>query len=121
MPSKSLFSTHSENLRAVSAGLKQVQLLHKDAIRRGNEPRERYVARMRQFMVAVMAEAHLAKVIEDLTGFNTRERKLLYDCRSQFDRWLTAVELSFRRYHRIPIHLTLEDEMALAAYDHMTS
>jgi hypothetical protein len=102
------FSRHSDNLRAVEKGLTQVERLHKQAIRASYEPSIDTLARLQYLTIGIMAEARLRKIAADPNGFNDRERELIRQTRSQLDKWLLAVELAFRRHHRVPIHLDVD-------------
>jgi hypothetical protein len=62
--------------------------------------------------VGLVAEALLRKIIADPAGFNSRERTLLSQERSQLDRWKRAVDLAFRRHYAVPIHLDVDTTSA---------
>lgn len=108
------FTKHSENFRTVRKGLTQVERLHKDAIRRRDESATDTIARLHYFMIGLLAEAHLRKIIGDPNGFNGRERSTLARARSKLDQWTLTVELAFRRHYSIPLHLEVDDGSARA-------
>ena len=115
LPRSHPYRKHSENFRAVSAGLTQAERFHKEAIRRGDDPATEFAARVHHMMVGLMAEAALRKISTDPAGFNARERTLLGQERSQISRWKRAVEFAFRRHHAIPIHLEVDATTTNAA------
>lgn len=103
------FRKHSENLRAVKAGLTQAERAHKDAIRRGDTASTDFTGQIHQFMIGLLAEAQLRKIISDPDGFNAKEQHLLGQERSQLDRWQRSVEFAIRRHYAVPLHLELDD------------
>lgn len=108
-PASANFSKHSENLRAVDKSLVQIERAHKRAIREGDEPALVAMRRIHLLLVGVRAEASLRKIIEDPTGFNDRERFLIWKNRTQQDRWIATVDFAARRHYRVPIHLEVSD------------
>lgn len=111
LPPDHPFRKHAANLRAVAAGLKQAERIHKDAIRRNDDPATGFAARVHQMMVGLVAEAHLRKIISDPDGFNAREREILRSSRSQLQRWTDAVDLAFRRHYVVPFHLDVQEQL----------
>jgi hypothetical protein len=103
------FRKHSENLRAVCAGLTQAERAHKAAIRGGDAAATDFAARMHQLMIGLLAEAHLRKIISDPGGFNAKERQLLSQERSKIDQWLRTVEFAFRRHYNVPLHREIDE------------
>jgi hypothetical protein len=99
----------SENLREAVSGLRQAERLHKDAIRRGDQPATEFCRRIHQLMVGLVAEAGLRKIIADPAGFNEKERELLLR-EKQLKRWLRTVEFAFRRHNLVPLHLEIDAE-----------
>lgn len=114
LPAEHPFRKHSDNLRAVSAGLTQAERAHKCAIRRGDVAATDFAARMHQLMIGLLAEAELRKIVSDPGGFNDKERLVLLQERSQLDRWLRAVEFAFRRHYTIPLHLEIDESTTAA-------
>lgn len=112
LPTSDQFSRHSENLREVKKSLKQVELLHKRAIREGAESHERALRRVHLMVVGIYAESFLRKIVSDPTGFNDRERMAIWKCRSKGDQWLEAIDLSVRRHFEVPLHKELEESLS---------
>lgn len=104
LPADHPYRKHAQNLAAVSKGLTQVERIHKDAIRKGDDTAIETVARLHMLTAGIAAEARLRKIYWDPDGFNDRERALLMSVRSQLDRWMAAVEYAFRRHYTVPIH-----------------
>ncbi len=101
------FSKHSENLREVESGLRQVELLHKRAIREKRDAAIPTLSRLQYLTIGMMAEARLRKIVADPMGFNDRERQLIRQARSQVDQWVSVVDFAFRRQYAVPIHLEM--------------
>jgi hypothetical protein len=109
LPAGHPFRKHSENLRAVKAGLIQAQRAHKGAIRRSDAAGIDFTERIHEFMVGMLAEAWLRKIISDPDGFNLKEQRLLGQERGQLDTWLRTVEFAIRRHYSVPLHLEIDD------------
>jgi hypothetical protein len=109
LPTDHPFRRHSENLRAIKAGLVQAERAHKDAIRRADSPAIGFTARIHQFMIGLLAEAQLRAIVSDPDGFNSKEQRILAQERSQLDRWLRSVEFAVRRHYSVPLHLEIDD------------
>ncbi|QGN34500.1 hypothetical protein [Microlunatus sp. Gsoil 973] len=103
-PTSPNFLKHAANLNAVIAALTQVERAHKRAIRDHDEPSEMAFRKVHTLLLGVYAEARLRKIIDDPTGFNDRERRLIWSNRSQEQRWVTAVELAARRHYQVLTH-----------------
>jgi hypothetical protein len=109
LPPEHAFRKHTDNLRAVKAGVTQAERAHKDAIRRGDEAATEFAARIHQLMVGLLAEAELRQIVSDPSGFNDKERGLIGSERSKELQWKRAVELAIRRHYSVPIHLEITD------------
>lgn len=107
-PTSPNFLRHSENLRAVSAALTQVERAHKRAIREHDEPSEHALRKVHTLLLGVYAEARLRKILEDPTGFNDRERDLIWLEKSQDRRWIAAVDFAARRHYSVLSHQPLD-------------
>lgn len=104
LPQEHPFRKHAENLAAVRQGLVQIERLHKAAIRRNDAAAVTHCRRMHLLTVGMLAEAFLAKICSDPSGFNERERHVLWSERSQIDRWIRAIDLAFRRHFAVLLH-----------------
>ncbi|TRV81986.1 hypothetical protein FKN01_01465 [Streptomyces sp. 130] len=109
LPTSHPFRKHSQNLTALTSGLRQAERMHKQMIRQGNEPAVSFSARMHSLMIGMIAEARLKKIIYDPQGFNERERKLIGRERSQIGQWVLAVDCAFRRQYEVAMHLEIAD------------
>lgn len=118
-PSSIEFSKNSENLHEIKASLTQLERLHKDQIRVSGDwkspgrtsPSVATLRRLHLLTVGILAEATLRKLVVDPTGFNDAERSIIWGKRSQSERWLSAIELSYRRHFSVPIHVKLSDAL----------
>lgn len=108
-PTSVEFGRHTENLNAVAAALTQIERAHKRSIRDGDEPAEHALRKVHTLLLGVYAEARLRKILTDPTGFNNRERELIWLKASQGDRWLAAVDFAVRRHYQVLAHQSLED------------
>lgn len=104
------YRKHAENARALKRSLVQAERLHKDAIKRGNEPAVDYMRRMHYLTVGLFAENLLRKTISNPDGFSDVERALVSKTASQIDRWKLSVDLAFRRHFTVPFHVALDDK-----------
>jgi hypothetical protein len=109
LPPEHDFRKHTDNLRAVKAGVTQAERAHKDAIRRRDEAATEFAARVHQLMIGLLAEAELKQIVSDPSGFNDKERGLIGSERSKELQWKRAVELAIRRHYSVPIHLEITD------------
>jgi hypothetical protein len=116
-PSSPNFSKHSENLRAVQRALKQVERAHKRAIRDGDRPSEVAMRKVHTLLVGMFAEAQLRKIVDDPTGFNARERELIWLHRSQDQRWTAAVNYAARRHYGVLVHQSLHEVLPITELD----
>lgn len=108
VPAGHPYRKHSDNARLVLRGLTQAERAHKVAIGGGQQVAIDFAARVHYMTVGLLAESLLRKLIADPAGFNTRERSLLGQERSQLSRWKRAVELAFRRHYSVPIHREID-------------
>lgn len=108
-PSSAEFRKHSQNFAAVKAELTQIELLHKQSIRAGKEPEIRSMRRTHTLYLGIYAEAKLRKILSDPTGFNESEREALWHVSDQYSRWVSAVQLAFRRHYSVLFHLPLNE------------
>jgi hypothetical protein len=120
-PSSIEFIKNSENLQEIKASLTQLERLHKDQIRATGDwkspgrtsPSVATLRRLHLLTVGILAEATLRKLVVDPTGFNDAERSIIWGKSSQSDRWLSAIELSYRRHFGVPIHVKLGDALPM--------
>lgn len=98
-PRSTEFSNNSENLSAILRTSTQLDRLHKLAIRRGSIPEVEAMAEVQYLYLGIEAEARLRKILSDPTGFSETDRDEIRKARSQIDRWLKAVDLSFGRHY----------------------
>jgi hypothetical protein len=98
-PTSSNFSKHSENLAEVSAAIVQVERSHKSVIKDGDEAAERALRIAHTMLIAVFAEAQLRKIVDDPTGFSDAERELIWEKKSQDERWKRAIEVAVSKHY----------------------
>jgi hypothetical protein len=118
-PSSSMFRKHTENLNAVLAVLTRVERAHKRAIRENDQPNEHAMRTVHTLLLGVYAEARLRKILEDPTGFNDRERNLIWLERSQDQRWVAAVDFAARRHYGVMSHQSLVDVLPTKALNRL--
>lgn len=120
-PSSPTFRRHSENLRAIVSTLTQVKRAHKRAIRDGDRPNEMAMRVVHTLLLGVYAEARLRKILEDPTGFNDRERRLIWLEKSQDKRWVAAVDFATRRHFKVMSHQELDDVVPVEALERVAA
>lgn len=120
-PSSPAFRKHAENLRAIVSTLTQVERAHKRAIRDGDAPSEMAMRVVHTLLLGVYAEARLRKILEDPTGFNDRERRLIWLEKSQDKRWLAAVDFATRRHYKVMSHQELDDAVPVDALERVAA
>jgi hypothetical protein len=120
-PISPTFLRHTENLRAVAAALTQVERAHKRAIREHDQPSEHALRKVHTLLLGVYAEARLRKILDDPTGFNDRERGLIWLERSQDRRWVSAVDFAARRHYGVLSHQSLDAVLPATALQRVES
>lgn len=99
-PRSQEFTKNSENLSEIVRLGNQLERLHKQAIRRKSKVEMEALAACGYFYLGVEAEARLRKTISDPTGFVDSDKCVIRSKgRSQVDRWLLSVDLSFGRHY----------------------
>lgn len=81
--------------------LKQIERVHKTAIRDRDEPSELALRRVHTLLLGVYAESRLRKIIDDPTGFDDQERRAIWLKQSQDQRWVETVERAARRHYHV--------------------
>lgn len=114
-PTSAEFRKHSANLKAVTAALVQIERAHKRAIREADQPSELATRKIHTLLLGVYAEARLRKIIEDPTGFNDRERELIWLEKRQDKRWLSTVDFAARRHYGVLAHQSLNEVLSIVA------
>lgn len=120
-PISPTFLRHTENLRAVAAALTQLERAHKLAIREHDQPSEHALRKVHTLLLGVYAEARLRKILDDPTGFNDRERGLIWLERSQDRRWVSAVDFAARRHYGVLSHQSLDAVLPARALQRVES
>lgn len=119
------FTKHSQNLAAVRKSLTQVERGHKQAIRGGDPVALQTSQRLHLLLIGVLAEATLRKIVTDPNGLNSREQAVIWNARSQLDRWLAVVDLATRRHYGVLLHqeidVTTVSSTAFERYEELQS
>jgi len=108
-PASPNFTKHSENLAEIQLVITQVERSHKRSIREGDEPSELAFRKVHYLLVGIFAETRLRKIVDDPTGFNDRERQIIWGRRSQSDNWIATVDQAVRRHFRVLSHQELTE------------
>ncbi|UYM07520.1 hypothetical protein [Solicola gregarius] len=101
-PSSRNFSRHCDNLNEVLRTITQIARTHKRAIRERDAPAELALRKVHTLMIGVFAETRLRKIIDDPTGFNAHERRVIWRHSSQDGRWRSSVDLAARKHWSVP-------------------
>jgi hypothetical protein len=100
-PLEELYRFHSENLRAVGAGLNDVLASARLAVARRQESNVATHVRLYAFLLGAWAEARLIKLIHEPSVFTADERKAVI-AKKALPRWHAVLEASYRRHFNIP-------------------
>lgn len=101
-PSK-VYLHHVANLRELERALVQTARLAKKEIA-GSDPQQclRSLLRLFSFLLGAWAECRLRKLLHEQFGFSDDERSLVLAAETQLAQWQQAVDIAFRKYHKIP-------------------
>lgn len=105
---------HTENLRAVSDAMTQLETSAKLAIRRRDEARTLAASRVYAILVAIEAETRLLKLVHQ-SVVTERDRTEILSAASQHTQWLAAIDCGFRRKHIVAGSLPLGENLPLTA------
>jgi len=97
-----LYKAHVKNLRAVEAGIAQVQRDLNRAIGEGNAPLIETLKKLFLFLSGAWAECRLKKLIYEDKGFTSASRSLIRSEKTQADRWKKALEVGYRKRYKVP-------------------
>lgn len=120
-PSSPNFSKHCDNLNEVVKAITQIERTHKRAIRERDAPAENALRKVHTLMVGVFAEARLRKIVDDPTGFSEAERNIIWQRRSQDERWRAAVDLAARKHWHVPAGAALAAALPQPSRDRVLS
>jgi hypothetical protein len=96
-----LYRAHVKNLRAVEAGITQIDRDLNRAIAEENSALAATHKRIYLFLAGAWAECRLRKLVYENGGFSSADRALIAGERSQADRWKKALELGYRKRYGV--------------------
>lgn len=96
-----LYEFHVANLRSVSDGLAHVFRSARHAIARSDMSVIRTHIRLLLFLLGIWSEVRLLKMLYEPNGFSSADRVRIFKVKA-LPRWLSAVEIAFRRHYGIP-------------------
>ena len=96
-----LYRFHSENLRAVAAGLDDVSASARVALARRHSKSVATHLRLYAFLLGAWAEARLLKLLYEPNAFTEDERRSVLG-KNALDRWHAVLEAAYRRHYKIP-------------------
>jgi len=101
-PSK-LYAHHVANLRELDLAIGHAARLARAAIA-SRDPQQslRSLLRLYALLIGAWAECRLRKLLSEEFGFSDAERALVLAEESQLAEWKLAVDLAFRKHHKIP-------------------
>lgn len=100
--SVNMYKYHVENLRGLDKAIKDIQYVTKQSIRSGNSQKNLdSFKRIYAFLIAAWAEARLDKLLCETHTFSDSAIAIIKSQDSQLNKWLKAVELSFKQHHNI--------------------
>ncbi len=101
LPPERLYKAHVENLRAVEVGISQIDRELRAALSRKDDPASSALLKILLLLLGSWAECRLRKLLYEPGGFDNSQRDQVMGCRSQFESWICATELGFRRRYGI--------------------
>lgn len=97
-----MYNYHVENLRGLDKAIKDIQYVTKQSIRSGNTQKNLdSFKRIYTFLIAAWAETRLDKLLCETHTFSDSAINIIKSQDTQLNKWLKAVELSFKQYHNI--------------------
>jgi hypothetical protein len=101
-PSK-MYMHHVANLRELERALGQTARLARREIAGGDAQQSlRSLLRLYAFLLGAWAECRLRKLSHEQYGFSDDERSLVLSAETQLAQWEQAIDIAFRKYHKIP-------------------
>lgn len=97
-----LYRVHIENMRAVDAGIQQIERELNAAISRRDIPSGEALLKILLLLLGSWAECRLRKLLFEPNGFSDADRKSIATATSQYQAWGRALELGFRKRHKVP-------------------
>ncbi|HYW17632.1 MAG TPA: hypothetical protein VE891_15945 [Allosphingosinicella sp.] len=97
-----LYRVHVENLRAVQAGVQQIERELRAAISRQDAAAAEALLKILLLLIGSWAECRLRKLLYEINGFSADQRVYITSGGSQHESWQRAVELGFRVRHGVP-------------------
>ena len=97
-----LYEFHVANLRMIGSAIQHFARAGRDALAHERNGEVASFIRGFALLLGVEAEARLAKLLYEPSGFDDAERALVSARPTQAERWETAVELAFRRHYGVP-------------------
>ncbi|WP_146202003.1 thioredoxin domain-containing protein [Teichococcus aestuarii] len=97
-----LYKAHVKNLRAVEAGIAQIERDLNRALAEENVSLAETLKKLLLFLVGAWAECRLKKLIYEAQGFSSANRELILAERTQAARWKRALEIGYRKRYNIP-------------------
>ena len=97
-----LYKAHVKNLRAVEAGISQIERDLNRAIAEENASLAETLKKLYLFLAGAWAECRLKKLLYEASGFTSGHRAIVAAERSQTDRWKKALEIGYRKRYGVP-------------------
>ena len=99
---RELYRFHVENLREIEITLKNISLLARAQIAKGDPSKHlRSLLRLYALVLGCWAETRLRKLLYEQGGFDDAARGTLLTLPSKLDQWKASVDLAFRQHHHI--------------------
>jgi hypothetical protein len=97
-----IYEFHVANLHAIEIALDKVALTLREAIAKNNVKAIPSFVRLYALLLASWAECRLSKLLYEPKGFTNLERSVIISRGTQIERWMTAIEVAFRKHYKIP-------------------
>lgn len=98
-PKSEEHTKHSDNLAELKRSRKQIERLHKAAIRDNSESEIMALSQIQYMLLGIETEATLRKIVTDPTGLSTSQQDLVWQKRSKAEQWLELLRVAFERHY----------------------
>ena len=111
---ETLYKAHVKNLRAVDTGLQRIFRELNASLARDDDQTADALLKTAMLLLGAWAENRLKKMLFERSGFSASERQLIACEATQIEMWQRALEVGFRRKHRLP-KANLQNSLPLTA------
>lgn len=114
---EALYKAHVENLRATDIAVKRIARELNSSLARGDAKTSDALLKTILLLLGAWSENRLKKLMYEPNALSEEERTSITNERTQFDSWNRALEIGFRRRHKIP-SANLSNALPITARSH---